>query len=820
MERALYRCAGEKRRELIEQRELIAAEPRINGIDYLEVSPDQRTLEVCFVNDLPQPPSDLKKENVVIEGGTRVTNPRVVEPVRSDGKVLTLTVDKPGDFSTYRLRLIKSPTNRTDPPDGFDRQLSEIEFSFKVDCPNDFDCEEDSPQPEPAPSLPQIDYLAKDYASFRQLMLDRLAAIMPEWRERNPADLGIVLVELLAHAADHLSYYQDAVATEAYLGTARKRVSVRRHARLLNYPMHDGCNARVWVQVLVQGGPDERISWEKHPRPCFLTSGGTPDARRRGSARSEVFEPLHDPPLYPAHNEIAFYTWGEEECYLPAGATRATLCRRTAEGLVERLSRGDVLIFEEAKGPASGRPEDSDPLHRHAVRLTEVRFDEDRIVLEREACPVPPGASDATQVTRVAEIAWAPEDALPFPLCLSTVIDNERVRDISVARGNVVLADHGLTVTDEERYRLPEDGPYRLTLREGPLTQQGHVYDGHNELVPFDPEAPAGAALRWEMGNVQPAVELIEEGDEDRPWRPQRDLLGSDRFANEFVVETEEDGRAFLRFGVPPLGRVPTGGLTADYRVGNGRSGNVGAETITHVVTDVPGIVGVRNPLPARGGRDPELLEQVRLYAPQAFRVQERAVTEADYAAVAQRHPEVQRAAATRRWSGSWHTWYVTVDRKSGLPVDSDFKERLRGFLGRFRLAGYDLEIEAPRFASLDVALRVCVEVGYLRSNVKRALLGEAFSNADLPGGRRGFFHPDNFIFGQPVYLSQVVTAAMAVPGVRWVEPVRFQRWGERERGELEAGRITFDRLEIARLDNDPNAPENGKIEFDMQGGL
>jgi hypothetical protein len=58
------------------------------------------------------------------------------------------------------------------------------------------------------------------------------------------------------------------------------------------------------------------------------------------------------------------------------------------------------------------------------------------------------------------------------------------------------------------------------------------------------------------------------------------------------------------------------------------------------------------------------------------------------------------------------------------------------------------------------------------------------------------------------------------VPGVRWVEPVRFQRWGERSRGELEAGRITFDRLEIARLDNDPNAPENGKIEFDMQGGL
>jgi hypothetical protein len=558
--------------------------------------------------------------------------------------------------------------------------------------------------------------------------------------------------------------------------------------------------------------------------------------------RPEVFEPLDDPLLYPAHNEILFYTWGDEECYLPAGATRASLCRQTTGGLVEHLSRGDVLIFEEVKGPASGREEDADPLHRHAVRLTDVSFSEDRLFLEREVCPPPPDASDDEQAVRVVEIAWAPEDALPYPLCLSTVINNEQVRDISIARGNVVLADHGLTVpanyreamvladygltiTDEDPYWIPEDGPYRLTLRSGPLTQQGHVYDRHNELALFDPEAPAAAALRWEMGDVQPAVELLEEGNEDQPWRPQRDLLGSDRFANEFVVETEDDGPAFLRFGVPPLGRVPARDLRAVYRVGNGRSGNVGAQTITQAVTNLSGtnlsgIESVCNPLPARGGRDPEPLEQVRLYAPQAFRVQERAVTEADYTAVAQRHPEVQRAAATRRWSGSWHTWYVTVDRKGGLPVDADFEQELRNFLGRFRLAGYDLEVRAPRFAPLDIALRVCVETGYLHSNVKRALLGEAFTNAELPGGRRGFFHPDNFTFGQPVYLSQVVTAAMEVPGVRWVEPTRFQRWGETSRGELAAGRITFDRLEIARLDNDPSAPENGKIEFEMQGGL
>src|SRR5262249_56085651 len=91
--------------------------------------------------------------------------------------------------------------------------------------------------PETAPPL-QLDYLAKDYASFRRLMLDRMAALAPSWRERHAADLGITLVEVLAYATDYLSYRQDAVATEAYLGTARRRTSIRRHARLVDYRMH------------------------------------------------------------------------------------------------------------------------------------------------------------------------------------------------------------------------------------------------------------------------------------------------------------------------------------------------------------------------------------------------------------------------------------------------------------------------------------------------------------------------------------------------------------------------------------------------------
>ena len=294
----------------------------------------------------------------------------------------------------------------------------------------------------------------------------------------------------------------------------------------------------------------------------------------------------------------------------------------------------------------------------------------------------------------------------------------------------------------------------------------------------------------------------------------------------------ETDGRAFIRFGDDVRGRRPSPGTThvATYRIGNGQGGNVGAGAIGRLVLS-PGItpgdlIRVWNPVAASGGIDPEPIEQVRMYAGQAFRTQERAVTDADYAAVADRHPEVQRAAATRRWTGSWHTVFVTTDRRGGAAIDQPFEDDLRAFLERFRMAGHDLEVDGPRFVSLDVTLSVCAQPGYVRSDVEAALLDE-FSARDLPDGRRGFFHPDDFTFGQPVYLSRIVARAMQVPGVAWVDvddsdgkPNRFRRWGQPARGEIAAGRVDMQRLEIARLDSDPNRPENGRIEFLMSGGL
>lgn len=809
-----YCCENRQRRKDI------LGKAGFNGIDYLEVSGDQKTLRIYCVNEIELPyagtavitggvrvraatlaDSGDSGDRVVIDGELRVTR------VTAGGRVISVTVNQPGDFSPYTLLLITSSTN-LQPPPGFDRQLSEVEFSFKVDCPSDFDCAPETERlPESLPE-PEISYLAKDFDSFRRLMLDRLSVTMPSWQERNPADVEAMLVELLAYVGDHLSYYQDAVATEAYLGKARQRISVRRTARLLDYFMHDGCNARAWVCFEYQGALDLLLA-----EGAQLLTRGAVDEPRVAPAdlnrvlreeTPETFETLHPVTLQAARNEILFYTWGDSNCCLPSGATRATLVK--AQGLV--LEPGDVLLFEEVKSPTTGLPGDADPEHRHAVRLTGVDANvEDTL----PATPV-----------KLIEVTWAAGDALPFPLCLSTVTDqDESVSEVSVARGNVALVDHGLRVSPpEELDPVPESGSYRPRLKASLLTQQGRVSDPRNPdvLVVFDATAPAGAALRWDLRDVQPWIRLLDGSGE---WAPQRDLLGSDRFALEFVVEVERDGVPMLRFGDNVLGQQPAAGtrFQAEYRVGNGTAGNVGAGSIARAVSANPDILRVWNPLPAVGGIDPESMEQVRQFAPQAFRVQERAVTPADYVEVSQRRADIQRAAAAYRWTGSWYTAFVTVDRSGGRPVDAAFEEDLRSYLNRYRLAGYDLEINAPIPVPLELVLLICVKTDFFRSDVKEALR-RTFSNGTLPDGRRGFFHPDNFTFGQPLYLSRIYEAALTVAGVESVEVQTFQRWGRNPQGELAAEVLTVGPYEVIRLDNDPNFPEYGKIDFRVEGGL
>jgi hypothetical protein len=601
--------------------------------------------------------------------------------------------------------------------------------------------------------------------------------------------------------------------------------------------MHDGCNARVWVAITAQDGVQGELlpgPGENRPGTLLLTGPAESEplvppaaVEQELTGGATPFETMHDLPLYDTHNRLEFYTWGDSRCCLPAGSTAATL-----NGHRPHLKPGDVLILQEVKGPLTGEPEDADPTLRHAVRLTSVRSGD-------ESTPL----VDPVTGRQITEVEWSAADALPFPLCISSEREAEdggivQVDNVSVALGNVVLADHGITIADkplpaqvprpdqellwsvptaepcESATREPVQPGYRPSLEKSPVTQAARA--------DFDLKVSCSDLMRWSAADVRPCVRLTEVGSGDE-WLPRRDLLGSSSDDCHFVVEVEADGPAALRFGDDDCGKQPDAGteFTATYRVGSGTAGNVGALSVRRIVGEpyMAGLIaGLTNPLPAQGGLEPESIEDVRKSAPEAFRTQERAVTADDYAAMAERHPEVQKAAGTLRWTGSWYTVFATIDRKGGREVDAEFEADIRQHLEKYRMAGHDLEVDGPRYVPLEIELRVCVKPDFFRSDVKAALL-DLFSNRPLPAGRCGLFHPDNFTFGQPVFLSSIYAAAQAVPGVAWVKVTRFQRQGIPSGEAVKSGRLVLNRLEIARLDNDPNFPERGVLRLGLEGG-
>ncbi|TFI56939.1 putative baseplate assembly protein [Sphingomonas parva] len=897
----------------------------LNGIDSIEVDCAQTTLIVTFLGRAPE---WIGPENIRIEGGRRERDIKVlavaVERAEDEGldDRMFVTVDRPGDFSTYRLAIVaRDERGRALPgaPGDFDVRYASAEFSFKAGCAQDQDPADCPPCPPAAVPPVTIDYLARDYQGFRRLILDRLALTMPDWKERHLPDLGITLVELLAYAADDLSYYQDAVATEGFLDSARLRQSVRRHCRLVDYRLHQGASARTWAAFELNGAETIEIA----PDDVMLTTAlpGEHDPMVRAEDIAEigwsdylVFEPLADQPALTfrrARNRIAFYDWDGSECCLVKGATSATLVDPTeapgappddrperqdpetprpdqparpeppkagragraaqatqAPAAAEQRERdendetaglglapGDVLLFVEVIGPRTGQAGDADPTRRHAVRLTAVEQ-----------------GTDPLTGQRIVHVQWCPEDALPFPFCLSArgeAPNCEWLSGISIAFGNVVAVGHGRSVEQalppvavtrveadcddrctpsETRYVAR---PYRPKLEWPDLTFVAPAASDE-QLCGSCGGAAASTAARPDPVAALPAIRLasVPPADEEAPglqaelravrhsgaraaarsaslWRPRPDLLDSGPRSTHFVVEMAEDRIATLRFGDGVSGLAPAAGerFFAYYRIGNGPIGNVGADALRHIVfrnAFPDGVtLTVTNPLPAQGGTAREPIADGKLRAPQLFRTRlERAVAAEDYAAIAMRDLPtlVQRAAATLRATGVRREVQVAIDSFGTSDPPQSLLDCIAAHLELYRRIGHDLRVVPARKVPIDLALRICVAPGHIGEQVLtelREALGPRLDRRSRPA----FFHPDSLSFGEGVTVSRIVAAAHAVPGVAHVEVTRLERLFEGPDGELEAGILPLGPLELARLDQDRDAPENGRLSLTMEIG-
>ncbi len=762
------------------------------------------------------PPVAVTGEGTILPAGTDPSGTPV--PAHLNLPIAAIGAPLPGR-APYRLGI--DPAGLATLGISLDPLRRHLPVRLRPECGDAPDCVTLPPQIAPL-TPPDYDTLARDYTALRAMLLERLQVHDPG-ADESQADLTVTLIELMAHLGDLLAYRQDRAATESWLPTARRRSSATRHARLVDFAVPPAASAETTVQVYVEHwsrGPGDS-KFKVRPGDTATDSPGepTPDAAHF------TLETDRNVTVRSSHGEVALYDWNEPNAVLTAGATSAVLVRPIPGETVKLekwLPAGSLLGFEVvAPGPpgeqekwarrdpdANWPPSDGSgsqtrlPLASHpaqVVRVTQVVPFTD---------PLSPGLP-------LIRVFWDAADALrrPVPVSVHTSGGTPRV---GVARLGLLPAHHGLCVDGVEAV-----APFDPLTGSRPNPSAASVSDYHLLAAAGTGLSCAPGGRPWQLDTrvTLPSGTIV-------PAQRVTSLLRAPLEGFSVVVDHDDDEPPRLRFRTGALGLVPPSHsqVTVRYQVGAGTKGNISANTLTRLVRSTAPVgepcawqtaddrVTARNLTPGTGGAPAMPLDDVRRDAPQAYAAApRRAVLVDELPAFATQAPGVSRAAAKRSWSGSWPVGIVAVEPVAG--ADPAAAARAAGsVLDAVRMTGSETLALPAIPVGLVIGLRVCLTPSADAATTRLRILAEL-----RPGRAGAAFDPAALSLGTAVHTSAVVAKIAVVPGVDAVRVTEARRLTDPP-GTNEPV-LVMGPAELPVCDDDPAAPDRGRIELTIEGG-
>ena len=265
-------------------------------------------------------------------------------------------------------------------------------------------------------------------------------------------------------------------------------------------------------------------------------------------------------------------------------------------------------------------------------------------------------------------------------------------------------------------------------------------------------------------GTCSLEVYVTENGIEER-WTLVPSLLDSKPSEKHCEIEIDENDIVTVNFGDNQNGKIPAPGsnnVRAVYRAGGGAHGNIGANKINRMVSNISDVSSVTNPVQAIGGVDRETVESIKRMAPRMLRTLWRAVTAEDYKTLAEVLPGVAKATVLCAPPGQTAYWgqinlYIAPEG-GGLPT-VELKKMVEEYFADREMLNATTVVFDPAYVPVDISLEVAVKENYMRLDIE-SLVRDVVQT---------FFSFPNVDFGQCVFMSDLVSAVDAIEGVRYV---------------------------------------------------
>ncbi|MGP3948785.1 putative baseplate assembly protein [Streptomyces sp. 7N604] len=608
----------------------------------------------------------------------------------------------------------------------------------------------------------------------------------PEWTDHNVSDPGVTLIETFAYLVDQLLYRLNRVPDKNY-SAFLDLLGIR-----LFPPAAAGAEVDFWLSA---------------PQPdTVVLPAGTEVTTARG-------EESEDPVVFTTTDELRI---------VPSELIRLVTAPHTGEQTdhTTTLAEGrDVPCFQAAPEPGDallfGLPT-AVPRCGVAVRL------DSRV----EGIGVDP---------RQPPLVWEAWDGGRWQPCetgTDTTGGLNRPGEVIVH----IPAGHTASVIGGTRAgwlrcRVTEAEPGQPFYSESPTVREAAVFTvggtmsvEHAETVTNVPlgtsEGVAGQTFRLGRPPVlldgEPPVVEVSSAEGWRRWEvvehfgrsgPSDQHVRVDATTGEFIFPPalrEPDGTLRQCGAVPPKGAQVR---VARYRTGGGPAGNVARGAISVLRSSVPYVAQVANREAARGGVAGETVDNAKLRAPDALRMQERAVTAEDYEIISrQAAPSVRRVrclpAADR--AGAVRVLVVpdaVADEGDRLRFEQliPSEQVLRAItssLDERRLIGTRLVVEPPVYQGVTVVARLAAAPGDT-DRVREAALAALFRHLNpLHGGPDGTGWP----FGRPVQYGEVFGVLQRATGDALVEEIRLfaadpitgRRGAPSDRIDVAAGALVF----------------------------